>query len=309
MTLPIVPLSRLWKWSIVLLAARACPSHARNDVASVATPSLRKHERSGFVGHGDTRHHFITFIIPSKGRATIDRTISSLADQSLGSWSAIVLLDGVLHQNSVENVDLRDEKWRSLSAILRWQNRLGPSLRVVSLPSRAGMNENSAGPVRNLGLSLAETPWVAFVDDDDTLHPKYVETVHMHAHALPDIDVVIFRMSFWDTVTNKRNPMPMIFPRLNATNFVINEVGISFAMRASLCKQATVDPRENYCFIPSSCEDFVLLNWLRSSHKNMLILPHIFYFVNDYRVDCTLFDCKGTTVWIKNNAPKVVAPT
>jgi hypothetical protein len=210
---------------------------------------------------------FVTYIIPSKGRTSIDDTLESLAQQTLDNWAAIVILDGWLQSPVVEDVDVRLEKWQCLSTLLRWQARLPTKLRIVAQPAKAGVGRNSAGAVRNAGMLLAASPWVAFVDDDDTLQPTHARTLLDHVAKLPGLDAVIFRMSFWDATTDKRRPHAAVFPRLNATNFVMNEVGISFAMKTSLCTQDEVDPRENYCFIPSRCEDYVLLNWLRVSNK------------------------------------------
>ena len=80
------------------------------------------------------------------------------------------------------------------------------------------------------------------VDDDDTLQPAHERSLRDHVAKLPGLDAVIFRMSFWDATTDKLRPHAAVFPRLNATNFVINEVGISFAMKTSLCTQDEVDP-------------------------------------------------------------------
>jgi hypothetical protein len=47
---------------------------------------------------------------------------------------------------------------------------------LIALPSgaKAGLGNNSAGMVRNAAFQHVDTPWVAFVDDDDTLAPNYV---------------------------------------------------------------------------------------------------------------------------------------
>ena len=249
---------------------------------------------------------FVTYIIPSKGRTSIDATLESLAQQTLDDWSAIVILDGWLTSPVLEEVDVREEKWKCLHTLLRWQSRLPTRLRIVAQPAKSGVGTNSAGAVRNTGMLLAASPWVAFVDDDDTLQPAHARRLRDHVAKLPGLDAVIFRMSFWDATTDKLRPHAAVFPRLNATNFVINEVGISFAMKTSLCTQDEVDPRENYCFIPSRCEDYVLLNWLRVSNKAMLLSPHILYNVKGRRMDCATADCGATTVYIHDNKARVL---
>ena len=249
---------------------------------------------------------FVTYIIPSKRRTSIDATLQSLAQQTLDDWSAIVFLDGWLQSPALEEVYVRMEKWRCLYALLRWQARLPDKLRIVAQPGKLGVRNNSAGAVRNTGILLTASPWVAFVDDDDTLQPVHARTLYDHVASQPGLDAIIFRMSFWDATTDRRRPHAAIFPRLNATNFVINEVGISFAMKTSLCTQDEVNPRETYCFIPSRCEDYVLLNWLRVSNKAMLLSPHILYNVKGHRMDCATADCGATTVYIHNHTARVL---
>ena len=77
-------------------------------------------------------------------------------------------------------------------------------------------------------------------------------------------------------------------------------------MKTSLCTQDEVDPCENYCFIPSRCEDYVLLNWMRVSNKAMLLSPHILYNVKCHRMDCTTADCGATMVYIHGNKARVL---
>jgi len=73
---------------------------------------------------------FVTYIISSKGCTSIDATLDSLTQQTLDDWSAIVILDGWLQSLAVEEVDVREEKWRCLHTLLRWQARLPTKLRM-----------------------------------------------------------------------------------------------------------------------------------------------------------------------------------
>src|SRR5881392_563105 len=38
-------------------------------------------------------------------------------------------------------------------------------------------NRAGAGAARNAALAKVTTPWVAFLDDDDTFHPNHLETL------------------------------------------------------------------------------------------------------------------------------------
>ena len=40
--------------------------------------------------------------------------------------------------------------------------------------NKLGNDINGAGLVRNKGIEIASTPWVCFLDDDDTFTPDYI---------------------------------------------------------------------------------------------------------------------------------------
>ena len=82
----------------------------------------------------------ITFIIPTIGRSTLSNTLESLINQTNPNWKAIVIFDGV--SSTIKNTDRR--------------------ISVIE-SSKLGKTYNSAGVVRNYGITLADTEWVAFV--------------------------------------------------------------------------------------------------------------------------------------------------
>ena len=47
-------------------------------------------------------------------------------------------------------------------------------IKIIEI-EKSGLDVNSAGNVRNKGIKHADTEWLAFVDDDDMLHEKYIE--------------------------------------------------------------------------------------------------------------------------------------
>ena len=90
--------------------------------------------------------NIITFIIPTIGRETLKNTLISLQYQTIKNWNAIIIFDGC-NQN-INNIDDR--------------------IKIVCC-NKLGTNINNAGLVRNYGIGLANTKWVAFLDDDDVI--------------------------------------------------------------------------------------------------------------------------------------------
>jgi len=140
----------------------------------------------------------ITFIIPTIGRPTLQRTLDSIRANTNPSWKAIVMFDGV--DPTVTSDDPRIQIHR--------MNKIG----MV----------NYAARVRNHAITKASTPWIGFVDGDDIITPNYVSDLYSHLPSNPD--VVIFRMKDKNT----------ILPPPDATRFVMNQVGISFCLKTEL---------------------------------------------------------------------------
>ena len=176
----------------------------------------------------------ITFIIPSIGRPTLTRTIDSLLTQSNPNWKAIVVFDGV---KTVNFNDSRIECYQ------------------ISKTGEA----NHAGRVRNFAIDKVNTEWIAFVDDDDTLSPNYLNYFEEEISLNQDAECIIFRML----------DKGFVLPEDNVKKFAINHVGISFAVKKNL----------NIKFEPSSTEDFYYLNSVRDMRKKIILSPHISYFV------------------------------
>jgi len=99
---------------------------------------------------------FVTFIIPSKGRDSIDRTIQSLFNQTHDLWNAVIVFDGEQQLSSAISGNLSD-----------------PRIRNYTIPKFG--ESNFAGTLRNYGMSKGKcSEWFAFVDDDDVLSPDYI---------------------------------------------------------------------------------------------------------------------------------------
>jgi glycosyltransferase involved in cell wall biosynthesis len=182
----------------------------------------------------------VTFIIPTIGRETLSLTLQSLKNQTITNWKAIVIFDGI--EPNISETD--------------------PRITIIKTPIKLGQGYNSAGLVRNYGIKFVNTEWVAFVDDDDSITPNYIES--FLSELWLDPDVIIFRMTLDDRVC----------PSIDSTNFFIKNVGISFAVKTELVSK--------FIFIPSIEEDFEFLDKVRLKKYKIVLSPYITYTVNKY---------------------------
>jgi glycosyltransferase involved in cell wall biosynthesis len=190
----------------------------------------------------------VTFIIPSINRPTLRRALDSIAAQTNVAFRAVLIMDGCKAPEFVSSYT--------------W-------LQTITLPSRVG-TRNYAGEVRNIGIREVTTEWIAFLDDDDTIAPSYVNSLAEEIRRRPGADAVIFRMR-----TNKTTGHRVLPPK-GATDFVKNEVGISFAVRTfpRCMKGETV-----FSFEPGPTEDFCALDFLRSRKAEIVLSESVTYFV------------------------------
>jgi glycosyltransferase involved in cell wall biosynthesis len=197
----------------------------------------------------------ITFIIPTIGRSTLLRTLDSLYAQTDGRWRAIIIFDGVPSSRvfSGDSLDSLDRR-----------------VQVLEI-EKSGVHINSAGLVRNAGIRSCLTEWVGFVDDDDTLSSRYVETFYSEVESYPKVEVLLFRMYVENP--SYLNPDCFILPKLNTADFYWRKTGISFALRTSIFLDRGV------WFEPSEEEDYLFLDGLRRRGFHIMISPYIRYFV------------------------------
>jgi hypothetical protein len=193
----------------------------------------------------------ITIIIPTIGRLTLLRAITSIKNQSHGNWKCIVIFDGINIPENITSYIGKDTRFKLLKI-----NKVGVS--------------NHAARVRNAGLKLVTNGWVGFLDDDDALSPYYVE--HMNDYILknPNLSCVIFRMMYSDN---------NVIPRENSVSIYEGNVGISFCYNSELLKKG-------FFFTPCSCEDYVLVNKIRDYNYKIYMSNLIGYFVRP-QVDIT----------------------
>ena len=213
-----------------------------NDAFVIRNKSENRYDdisRISKINNFKTLKDGITFIIPTIGRETLKYTVKSLQNLNVQNWKAIILFDGVK-----PTLEIEDNRFK-----------------IVTLKKIGKLNY--AGNVRNQGIKMADTKWIGFVDDDDTLLPNYLD-IFKDIVDKSDPDVIIFRML---------NSDGRILPPQKDTDFYINNVGISF------CLQKKHMIENNIWFTPSSREDFDLLNKLRNANKKIIISKDIAYIV------------------------------
>ena len=226
----------------------------------------------------------ITFIIPTIGRLTLEKTIECLLNQTCCEWKAIVIFDGIDPTISSSAYDSR--------------------IQIIKKP-KTHKAVCYGGDVRNYGIQFATTEWVAFVDDDDGIKPTYVETF-LSEIASYDNDLIIFRMVEIRTTSHHLSEMisivkihpdiklpehlrdykgeddPIIqlniihtFPNTNTDNFYKSDVGISFAAKKQIFDT-------DIQFDTSDHEDFDFLYKVREAKYKIMISPFTLYYVRMY---------------------------
>jgi glycosyltransferase involved in cell wall biosynthesis len=185
-----------------------------------------------------------TFIIPTIGRDSLSRTIDSLVAQQDPDFKCIIVYD------------VQDKYY------------IPPDDRFVSIlmDMQLGVHEGDApgqsyaGAVRNKGIDLVTTPWISFVDDDDTITPDYVSRLR----EVQENDVVIFRM---------QHPSLGILPPFICNEIINGQVGISFSVRKSVLD------KYNLRFVNGGIEDYDLLMALQFYKAKIYFSPHVTYKV------------------------------
>lgn len=180
----------------------------------------------------------VTFIIPSLNRVTITRTVNSLLNQSNPNWKCIIIYDGV------DGMNFDDERIQILK--IEKKGLIGPS-------------NGQSGLVRNEGIQIVNTEWIAFLDDDDSIHPNYVETLYSK---YSECDFIVWRMKYSNGI---------VLPPLNSDELVFARVGISICYKNKFDNLFFDNNRDG--------EDFDFLMKLKSLSDNYVVTPEIYYNV------------------------------
>ena len=110
----------------------------------------------------------VTVVLPTRDRATfVSRAIQSVLDQSYSNWELIVVDDGSVDDTTRVLASFDDVRIRRLCT--------------------AGVGACGA---RNAALDIARGEVVAYIDDDNTMHPNWLSAVVWTFERRPAVDVV-----------------------------------------------------------------------------------------------------------------------
>ena len=223
--------------------------HGRHEGRPVVKKNDDEHGRHKGRPENDNTNHVnvITFIIPSLNRPTLSRTIDSLLAQTDPHWQCIIVYDGC------EGAQFADKRIQTVFL----SKRQGKSI----MSREDGREHGQAGRVRNFGLKLCRTPWIGFVDDDDTLDENYVH--FLFTRYAPIYDVVVWRMTYSDG---------NVLPPVGCQKLQVGLVGISFCFRNIF---------DTYFANNAWCEDFNFLKKLlqQTPRQRVVLTKEVFYYV------------------------------
>lgn len=190
---------------------------------------------------------FCTFVIPTKGRASLKKAIQSVLDQTDWNWRCTIVFDGI---PPVEITGLNPDI-----------DYLKDNHFIV----RSCDYKGHAGLVRNEALPLVDTYWTAFLDDDDFLKPTYLNRLKHYSDSNPDKDIIVF--TYRDMENGNTQP-----PK-NLNRLVRCNVGMSFAVKTDFIRD------NNILFDYGVVEDFAFLNECANKGAKYLITHDVQYFV------------------------------
>lgn len=185
----------------------------------------------------------ISIITPSIGRETIKRTFDSIDKQSSDDYEHIVVFDGI--EPTIDNN--------------------GNPKRKIYKSEKLGANRNingMAGKVRNYAFNFCQGDYIGFVDDDDTLSPEFVKTVHED-----------FKEGYDFIVYTMREGEGGFYPHPMNRVIAFGNVGISFVFKKELLLKYDLK------FENSDGEDFLFLKNMKNLGLKHLISPKVMYLI------------------------------
>ena len=164
-------------------------------------------------------------VLPSLLGPTLKDTLNSLRSQSNQNFLVLLVNDTL---KDIEEV--KDDWFVSHVTVLH------------------GPRKGWAGPPRNVAIRYAKTngiSWLGFVDDDDYLHPKYVEWLYEHCNITPHADIVVFRArGKFDHI-----PETFVIPPAGCMHLVAGLVTNSFAVNTETCLEYAEDNEDEMALL------------------------------------------------------------
>ena len=123
----------------------------------------------------ESTYPVISVIIPCfNSEATISKCLKSLQNQTIQKWEALCIDDGC-QDNTL--------------SILQSLNKSDPRIKIFS------QLNSGAAHARSVGISFAKGNFITFIDSDDTVEPKYLESMLFAALSDSKVDLVVTSMS------------------------------------------------------------------------------------------------------------------
>lgn len=108
-----------------------------------------------------------------------------------------------------------------------------------------------ASAIRNSLIKLADTEWVSFLDDDDTVTDDYVARLKEESEKHPEADVIIFREYFISELMDEQGSKYPDHFIWTAPVVHWGQIGISFSVKRDVAlKHPFLDePNEDFHFV------------------------------------------------------------
>lgn len=193
----------------------------------------------------------LVIAIPSVCRQSIIGTLLSLNEQTDKDFSILIVKDS--------DKDLPKEVFQFFDPV------------VIE-----GPKEGWCSPPRNTALNYArgKFDWLAWVDDDDFLHPKYVEWLRSHSEKTR-ADIVLFRAAG----LTDHLPQDYVFPEAHRFDLVVGFCTHSFAINLTRTPLYSTD------ISTKKGNDILYMKTCLSLDLNVIISNHVAYGIRKPCID------------------------
>lgn len=180
------------------------------------------------------------------------RSVASVQAQTMGDWELVAVDDGS-----------RDDTWTQLVQLAQADPRIRPLQQA----------NTGAGPARNRGLQAASGEYVAFLDSDDTWHPRCLDSLLQALQADPRARIAYCG---WQNIgLGGGRDAPYVPPDYEAGDKLESLLrSCPWPIHAALCRLQDVLDAGGFDPELTSCMDYDL--WLRLGSVHTLVrVPHV----------------------------------